>query len=265
MKEDFLHYIWKHKLVASRQLKTTKNESIQIINPGNHNHNTGPDFFNAQLKIDNQLWAGNVEIHVKSSDWFVHGHENDSNYDAIILHVVWEHDVDVYRKDNLLIPTLELKNYLDKNVITNYKKLFSTPQKWINCESDIASIDQFLLNNWLERLYIERLEQKSNIIQQLLDDSKNDWEAVLFKMLSKSFGLKVNGEAFLNLASSIDFSILRKEKQNLKSIEALLFGQAGLLNDNIQDGYYQVLKQEYDYLQVKHKLKSNFKSQNCLM
>jgi len=261
VKEDLLHYIWEYKLFAIEHLKTTQNETIQLINCGDHNHNTGPDFFNAQLEIDSQRWAGNVEIHVKSSDWYVHGHEKDSNYDTVILHVVWEEDVEVYRKDNSVIPTLELKNYVRKDILTNYQKLFSAPQKWINCEKEITSIDQFLLSNWLERLYIERLEQKSNLIQKLLDTSKNDWEAVLFKMLFKSFGLKVNGDAFLSLANSIDFSIVRKEKQNLMSIEALLFGQAVLLNDDIQEGYYQQLQKEYDYLQKKYQLQSISKSQ----
>ena len=261
MKEDLLHYIWKYKLFALEQLKTTQKEAVQLINSGNHNHNAGPDFFNAQIKIDNQHWAGNVEIHIKSSDWYVHSHEKDSNYDGVILHVVWEEDVAIYRKDNSPIPTLELKNYIHKDILTNYQKLFSKPQKWINCENEITSIDQFLLGNWLERLYIERLEQKSYLIQKLLDTSKNDWEAVLFKMLSKSFGLKVNGDAFLSIANSIDFSIIRKEKQNLTSVEALLFGQAVLLNDDIQDGYYQQLQKEYNYLQKKYQLQSISKSQ----
>ncbi len=261
MKEDLLHYIWKYKLFDVEQLKTTQKETIQLVNVGDHNHNTGPDFFNAQLKIDDQFWAGNVEIHIKSSDWYVHGHEKDSNYDTVILHVVWDDDVAIYRKDNSLIPTLELKNHVDKEILTNYKKLFSAPQKWINCEDDITSTDQFLLNNWLERLYIERLEEKSGLIQRLLDTSKNDWEAVLFKMLSKNFGLKVNGDAFLSIANSMDFSIVRKEKQNLMSIEALLFGQAVLLNDDIQDGYYQHLQKEYNYSQKKYQLQSNSKSQ----
>jgi len=262
VKEDFLHYIWKHKLLASQQLKTTKKETIQLLNSGQHNYNAGPDFFNAQLKIDNQLWAGNVEIHIKSSDWYVHGHEKDNNYDAIILHVVWEHDIAIYRKDNSAIPTLELKNYIDKKILANYEQLFSTPQKWINCENDIASIDKFLVNNWFERLYIDRLEQKSKLIQKLLNASKNDWESVLFKMIAKNFGLKVNADAFLSLANSIDFSILRKEKHNVKSIEALLFGQAGLLNDDaIHDGYYQSLQKEYNYFQKKYNLQPNDKVQ----
>ncbi len=261
MKEDLLHYIWKYKLFTVEQLKTTQKETIELINAGDHNHNTGPDFFNAQLKIAGQLWAGNVEIHIKSSDWYVHGHEIDNNYDTVILHVVWEDDVKIYRENNLPIPTLELKSYVNKEIISNYQKLFSTPQKWINCENEIHSIDQFLLNNWLDRLYIERLEEKSYLIQKLLDISKNNWEAVLFKMLSKNFGLKVNGDAFLNLANSIDFSIIRKERQDIVRIEALLFGQAYLLNDDIQDGYYQHLQNEYSYLRKKYQLLPNSKSQ----
>ena len=257
MKEDFLHYIWKHQLVATKELKTTQKENIIIKSAGNENYHAGPDFFNAQLQIGKQLWAGNVEIHIKASDWYVHGHEKDKHYDTVILHVVWEHDVEVYRKDNSSIPTLQLKEYVDKNILNKYQQLFATPQKWINCEKEIASVDIFLINSWLERLYIERLEQKSILIQELLHASKNDWEAVLFTMLSKNFGLKVNGDAFLKLASTIDFSIIRKERHRLESMEALFFGQAGLLNETIEDAYYQQLQKEYHYLQKKYTLKSN--------
>jgi len=256
MKEDFLHHLWKYKLFSSLKLQTTQNEAIVIVSSGQHNQNTGPDFFNAQLKINNQLWAGNVEIHVKSSDWYVHGHEKDVNYESVILHIVYEHDVDVFRKDNSVIPTLELKNYIDKDVLNNYKQLFSSNQKWINCEYDISSIDKFKLSNWLERLYIERLEQKSELIEQLLIDSNNDWEAVLFKLLAKNFGLKVNGDAFFSLAGQLDFSILRKEQHKLFSLEALLFGQANLLTETIEDSHYLQLQKEYEYLKSKYSLSS---------
>jgi hypothetical protein len=254
VREDFLHYIWKHNLVASTNLATTQNEAIQVLHSGIHNHHSGPDFFNAQLIIGKQRWAGNIEIHSKSSDWYVHGHEKDSSYDTVILHVVWEHDIDIHRKDNSTIPTLELKKYIDKTILKNYQHLFSASHKWINCENDLASVDTFLVDNWLERLYIERLEQKSILIQNLLNISKNDWEAVLFKLLSKNFGLKVNGDAFLQLANSVDFAVIRKERHRLESLEALLFGQAGLLNDTIQDGYYKQLQKEYRYLQKKYHL-----------
>jgi len=261
VKEDFLHFIWKNKLLNLGKLETTLNEEIQLINSGEHNYQAGPDFFNAQLLIDNQRWAGNVEIHIKSSDWYVHGHEKDANYDNVILHVVWEHDVEIFTKENAVLPTLELKKNIDENILKNYWNLFSKTRKWINCENEINTIDRFIIENWLDRLYIERLEKKSVEIQKMLDFSKNDWEAVLIKLLAKNFGLKLNGEAFLNLINSIDFSIIRKERENLEIVEALLFGQAGLLNENLQDTYGQKLLKEFKYLSKKYNLPKNNNSQ----
>lgn len=255
MKEDFLHYIWQHKLFTTTTLQTTTHKEIVIKKVGVLNTNAGADFFNAQLKIDNQLWAGNVEIHVKSSDWYVHGHEKDTNYDNVILHVVWEYDSPVYRSDNTEIQTLELSKYVAKDVFEKYQNLFSIPKKWINCEKDIHKIDDFTLNNWKERLYFERLEQKSGLILDLLSKSNNDWEAVLFKLLAKNFGLKVNGDSFLQVANSLDFSVVRKEGDTAEKLEALLMGQAGLLLDTKEDVYYNELKNEYHYLAKKHNLK----------
>lgn len=254
IKEDFLHYLWKYKLFSTENLQTTQKEIVVIKQSGEHNFNSGSDFFSARLRIGNQLWAGNVEIHIKSSDWYVHGHEKDSNYDNTILHVVWQHDVDVHRKDNSIIPTLELKPYIKKEVLNNYLQLFTAQNKWINCENEIYKIDKFQFSNWLDRLYIERLEEKSKQIQNLLLNSNNDWEAVLFKMLAKNFGLKVNADAFFNLANKIDYSLVRKQQHNLITLEALLFGQANLLNDAVQDPYYISLKNEYDYIKTKYKL-----------
>ena len=144
MQEDFLHYIWRYKKFDVSKLKTTNGDVLSIVSVGEYNQNAGPDFFNAQLKIDEQLWAGNVEVHVKSSDWYLHNHETDPNYDNVILHVVWEHDTDIYRKDNSVIPTLELKPYVSKEALNNYEKLFSKSQKWINCEHDFSSVDDFI-------------------------------------------------------------------------------------------------------------------------
>ncbi|MFD0836897.1 DUF2851 family protein [Mariniflexile aquimaris] len=257
MQEDFLHYIWKYKKFDFSNLKSTTNEPILVATVGQHNLNAGPDFFNAQLTIGQQLWAGNVEIHIKSSDWFLHNHEQDKAYDNVILHVVWEHDTEVFRKDNTAIPTLQLKDFTNKAVINNYEKLFSKNGKWINCENDFATVDDFVLNNWLERLYLERLERKSEVIQQLLNTTKNDWEAVFFIMLAKNFGLKVNGEAFFSVAKSIDFSIVRKTQSNIKSLEALFFGQAGLLEDDIQSAYYLELVKDYQFLKHKFNLENH--------
>ncbi|WP_203258959.1 DUF2851 family protein [Hyunsoonleella ulvae] len=254
MQEDFLHYIWKHRKFSTAGLKTSDGEAINIISNGQHNFNAGPDFFNAQVRIGKQLWAGNVEIHVNSSDWFLHNHEQDKNYDNVILHVVWEHDAEVFRKDNSTIPTLVLKDAIPKETLKSYDKLLRANKNWINCENDFADVDDFTINNWLERLYFERLERKSIEVIKLLEVSKNDWEAVLFKMLAKSFGLKVNGNAFLSLANSFDFSILRKSQSKILSLESLLLGQSKLLENAIEEPYYQSLQKEYQFLKQKFSL-----------
>lgn len=261
MKEEFLHYLWKYKFFTIKELKTSQNLPLEILNTGQHNFNSGPDFFNSKIKIGNQIWAGNVEIHIKSSDWYVHGHQSDTNYDNVILHVVWANDVEVFGSNNQVIPTLELSKIVSKDLIGKYQKLFSKPIQWINCENDIHSVDKFTLNNWLESLYFERLEQKSLEIQQLLKKCAYDWEATLFKLLAKNFGLKVNGESFLNLANSMEFKNVRKEQNNLNKLEALFFGQAGLLFDELEDGYYRILQKEYKYLQLKYDLKPLNKGQ----
>ncbi|KJD33458.1 hypothetical protein PK35_06270 [Tamlana nanhaiensis] len=254
MQEDFLHYIWKHKKFNITNLKTVTGAIVTIKSVGSHNLNSGPDFFNAQLQIEDQLWAGNVEIHVKSSDWFLHNHEIDAAYNNVILHVVWEHDTEVFRQDNTSIATLQLKDFIDDALLKSYKTLFNAENRWINCENEFSSVDDFVLTNWKERLYFERLEQKAGVVDGLLQSSKNDWEAVLFKMLLKNFGLKVNGEAFFSLANSVDFAVVRKSQHDLISLEALLFGQAGLLETDVQEPYFLKLVKAYNFLKTKFKL-----------
>ena len=254
MKENLLHFVWKLKLFSTAELKSTNGEIIQIISAGTANLNTGPDFLNAKLVINNQLWAGNVEIHLNSSDWYVHNHEIDENYDSVILHVVWEHTVDVFRKSNQPIATLALKNYISQELLDNYQQLFSKNKNWINCEKDIASIDSFIFTNWLERLYVERLENKSEQIHKNVTKLNNNWEAALFVLLAKNFGLKINSEAFMNFANSFDFSILRKVSSKLVQLEALFFGQAGMLSNDYESEYFENLKKEYNFLKVKFQL-----------
>ncbi|WP_024481569.1 DUF2851 family protein [Cellulophaga baltica] len=252
MREDFLHFIWKHKKLPITNLVSTGGEAIEIVQVGTHNHLAGPDFFNAQIRIGSQLWAGNVEIHIKSSDWYAHNHEQDENYDTVILHVVWEDDATVHRKDNIPIPTLALKTYLSPKLIKAYEALFSkSGKRFINCEKQISGLDSFVLKNWLDRMYFERLEEKSALILSLLKKSKNNWEEVLFVLLLKNFGLKINGDAFLSLAQSVDFTSVRKIGADTLQLESLLFGHAGLLDENNTDLYFKELKDEYQY--VKHK------------
>ena len=254
MQEDFLHFIWKHKKFHQEQLETTQYEPVEIWNVGTHNHNSGPDFFNAQIKIGDQLWAGNVEIHMNSSDWFQHNHENDPAYNNVILHVVYQHDTEVFRSDNSTLPTVELKPYLDEKTVAGYRELFSKQNKWINCETHFSEVHGFTINNWLERLFVERLERKSQTVFQLLEKTKNNWEAVLFVLLAKNFGLKVNGEAFQSLAESLDFNVIRKVQSNQMAIEALLFGQASLLDGEYEDSYFKSLSKEYQFLKQKFQL-----------
>ena len=256
MNEDFLHYLWKYKKIEMSNLRTTANEEVTLQSVGSHNtDNHGPDFFNAQIIINGQKWAGNVELHMKSSDWYVHNHEKDKAYDNVILHVVWEDDVEVFRRDSSAIPTLQLKDYLKKELIFKYQKLFNTSDtRWISCEKELSKVSKFVISNWQERLYLERLEYKSIVIQGLLDQSANNWEAVLFKLIAKNFGLKVNGDAFLSMANSFDFSILRKNSDDLGKIEALFFGQAGLLQKDHDNGYVKRLQADYSFLKNKFQL-----------
>ena len=253
MKEDFLHYIWKFKKMDVLNLKTSQQEPITICAVGQYLQLSGPDFFNAQVIIGNQKWAGNVEIHVKSSDWYLHNHERDAAYENVILHVVWEHDAAIFRQDNSEIPVLELKNYVDASLLNNYQVLV-TPKAWIYCENQLKYIDDFLLKNWQERLFFERLERKSKTITDLFSKTNNDWEAVLFALLAKNFGLNTNGESFLQLALSIPFAIIRKESFELENIEGLLFGAAGLLEADNEDNYPKDLKFRYYYLLHKYQL-----------
>ena len=254
MKEDFLHYVWKYQKFNSKGLRTENGESITVIDVGKHNTNSGPDFFNALLAIGNQVWAGNVEIHSFSSDWYVHQHERDPAYDTVILHVVWVYDAEVFRKNNTAIPTLVLKSMVPEGILSSYHHLFSKKQKWIPCENELSEQDDFMLNKWLERLFIERLEHKTIQIELELKSLNNHWEALLFRLLCKSFGLKVNGASFLSVAQSIDFSIVQKCQGRQDNMESLLLGQAGLLDGNKADGYYNFLQKKYCYLRRKYGL-----------
>lgn len=253
MKEEFLHYIWKYSLFNKKDLKTTEGKKVTVFSVGEQLHTAGPDFFNAKLEIQGQVWAGNVEIHVQASDWYLHNHQTDAAYDSIILHVVWDCDVSVFRGDNSEVSTIELKGLVPRNLLDNYTQMMGN-QKWIPCEDSIHLVDRFLIKNWLERLYFERLEQKSKLINKVLVDSNSDWEAVLFLLMAKNFGLKANGEAMFDLATSIGFSAFRKECLNQQSLEALFFGQANLLNQDIDIAYYKELQRDYKFLKSKYNL-----------
>lgn len=254
MKEDFLHYVWKYQKFIDFNLHSSGGEKIEIVKVGTPNINSGPDFLNSYIIIEGLLWVGNVEIHLNSSDWYAHHHEKDANYDNVILHVVWQHDVEVFRKDKTKIPTLELKKIVSKNSLDKYHYLFSKTKNWINCEKEIKNIDSFLLNNWLERLFFERLEAKYSTFEKEIKKDKSHWEKLLFTMLCKNFGLKVNGESFLSIAKSLPFSLIQKNKES-NNLEALLYGQARFFENKIDDNYFKDLKELYLFLASKYNLK----------
>jgi hypothetical protein len=252
MTEEFLHYIWKYKLLYN-DLKTTDNESIVIINPGIHNRDAGPDFFNAKIKIKDTIWAGNIEIHVNASDWHLHNHQNDLAYDNVILHVVFNSNKIILRNNGAPIPQLIINKCFDENIYINYQN-FIQNKNWIPCEKLIKDANPFTISNWLEYLLIERLERKTLELQEIFKRNHNSWEDAFYQLLAKNFGFKINSYPFEALAQSLPLTYLGKHKSNENQIAALVFGQAGLLNADLVDDYPQSLFSEYEFLRKKYKL-----------
>ncbi len=255
MRENFLHHLWKQQKFGTLQILTTENEAVTIIEPGNYNENAGPDFLNARLAIGETMWAGHIEIHIKASDWHRHGHGTDEAYSNVVLHVVWLRDVDILHADGSIIPVIQLKDHFSEDALEIFQSLFEWPKKWINCEADLIGIDKSIQKKWLYQMYLQRLELKSDFIKTILVQTKTNWETALFKVMSFAFGMQVNGSAFLSIANSFDFSLIRKLRDNIMNLEALLLGQAGLLDQPNQDNYLTELRALYTYLKHKFKLK----------
>jgi len=252
MNEEFLQYLWRYRLFQN-QINSSDGKKIEIIDTGEINFDAGPDFFNAKIRIDNTLWAGNVEVHINSSDWFKHKHHQNNAYNNIILHVVFEDDAIVRRKNGELIPCLELKGKFSKKLYFRYKD-FMLSKSWIPCEKQFSDVDPFVLNNWLDVLLIERLKTKIELIDCKLTANKNNWEKTFYECLASNFGFKVNTDAFELLAKSLPIKYLAKHKNSVFQLEAMLFGQAGLLNSNFNDGYPKQLYAEYQFLKNKFSL-----------
>jgi hypothetical protein len=249
MTEQLLQFIWQFRHFNSADLQCTNAQQIQIIHLGNYNTNQGPDFVNAKIKVDETVWAGNIEIHINASDWNAHKHSTDINYKNIILHVVWNNDVEL----TLPFPTLVLQNRVSGILLNRYKMLMQS-QKFIPCEEHISSVSDIVLMAWKERLLAERLQQKANSIQQYLQQNKQHWEETFWWLIARNFGAKINSDAFELIAKSLPLTILAKHKNQLHQVEALLFGQSGLLNKNFEDDYAMLLKKEYLFLQKKYQL-----------
>ncbi|MEE4198852.1 MAG: DUF2851 family protein [Bacteroidales bacterium] len=251
MKEEFLHYLWKYKLFHTSNLRTQTREKVDIIHPGIHNKDSGPDFFNARIKIGPTTWAGNVEIHLRSSDWYHHNHHLDKAYDNVILQVVQHHDQEVYLTNHTLVPTLEIR--FDEVLLKNYEQLLES-ESWVACEKDLNTVEDFVVQKWIEALAVERLEEKSLRIQAHLKQTQNNWEETFYQLMARNFGFKLNAGPFELLAKSLPLKVLAKHRDNLVQLEALLLGQAGFLEPEEGDEYYLTLKQEFNYLRHKFKL-----------
>ncbi len=251
MNEDLLHYVWQHKKFPLVGQKTTDGMQIEIIDVGQPNTNAGADFSNAKIRISELLWAGDVEIHLKASDWHRHGHNQNAAYNNVILHVVVESDCETFDTKGRKIPQFELK--IPDEIVKNLERLAKNPQ-FIPCEKSIVKIDAFTKKTWLESLLFERFIRKTSDIKSVLEKNENDWESALHQFLARNFGFGKNADAFTLLAKSLPLSYLRKHRDNLLQVEALLFGQAGLLPENPNDDYTQSLQREYTFLRQKFQI-----------
>lgn len=245
-------------------LHTTDNSLVSIEEKGLWNKlDSGPDFSMAKIKIQEQIWVGNVEIHVRSSDWDLHHHSSDKNYENVILHVVYEHDKEIGFLQSRNIKTLELKQYIPEEILSNYARLLEAGQNFIPCEKSIHLIREESIKFWLERLIIERLERKTKEIENEFTASNKNWEELLFKKMAYAFGLKINAESFEDWAHSFDFKILKKILSYPEYIHALFLGQAGFLEIKSQEEYVLNLQKNYSFLQSKFGLRpmkiNNFK------
>jgi len=253
MIEDILHFAWKHINIIPQQLLLDDKEKLEVISPGEHNFDSGPDFFNAKVRIGDTIWAGNVEIHINSSDWNRHGHQTDAAYDSVILHVVANNDTTVLNSKGAAVKTatIDYPNSLEWQL----QRLVAN-EYWIPCAQHINSYGELPLRMWLAALSAERLEQKTEQVHRWVNELKGSWEEAFYISMARSFGLKINALPFELLAKSIPLKTLAKIRNNLPSIEALLFGQAGMLHvhDHPHDTYYQMLRKEYEYLKKTHSL-----------
>ena len=246
--EQLLHYVWKHKIFPLKELKTTTGQQVEVIDTGLANTDAGPGFFNAKLKLDGVLWIGNIEIHERSSDWFKHGHHADAGYNSVILHIASEIDTEISRSNGERIPQIQL--ICPEAVRTNYKELLET-DSYPPCYRIVPSLPPFTSHSWMTALQMERFEQKATLLNERLKRCQGNWEDAFFITLARNFGFGLNGDAFETWAHQLPFRAVDKHRNDLFQIEAIFFGQAGILEDSDGDGYYLRLKKEYTYLQHK--------------
>jgi hypothetical protein len=255
MKESFLHFVWELQYFYKQNLTTCQGDDIQIIFPGTFNTDAGPDFSNAKIRIANIEWFGNIEIHIKSSEWYQHSHQTDPNYHNIILHVVWTNDKNILHKDGTVIPVIELKGRVDEKLILKYASMVNSPDL-IPCHKQFPFIAAIHKTGMLDKVLTRRIEHKAKEVKALLDRNKGDWEETAYQVLAKNFGFKINADPFLMLSQSLPLKTLSKHSDHLQHLEALLFGQAGFLEQDLKEDYPILLKNEYAFLSHKYALNS---------
>lgn len=248
MKEDFIYYLWENRLL-SLNLRTTDDEELTIISVGTRNHDSGADYNNARIKIGGTLWAGQVEIHVRASDWFRHRHQYDDNYNNVILHVVYENDTDM-----LKLPTLEIKDKFDISLFDNYIS-FVNSKNWIPCGELIGGIQRVTIVSWLDRMLVEHLEYECKDLNVRLMANNNDWEQTFYQRLMRYFGLKVNNDSFEYLSRILPLNLLLKHRDNEIYVESMMFGSAGFLLNEFSEEYPSLLKREFNMLRSKFGLR----------
>jgi hypothetical protein len=253
MREEFLHFIWLYQLFDHSRLKTEEGEVLLVLQPGVLNTHSGPDFSEARIRIGENIWVGNVEIHIKSTDWYAHNHHLDDAYNNVMLHVVYEDASPNGEKPKPNIPVLNLKGRIDLNKYLEWQKLVNRPD-WIPCTSTINTVPEIVKLQAIERMSVERLERKTEQVNQLQNKHYGNWEKTLFIMLARSLGAKVNAEPFQLLAELLSLNEIKKLKDKDLSIEAMLYGTAGLLIEAPQDEYTKALSNEYEFLKHKFKL-----------
>jgi hypothetical protein len=253
MNESFLHYLWQFQYFEKKNLVSTSGERITVLKTGTANSNAGPDFSNAKIKIGEVAWAGNVEVHVKSSDWYAHKHQTDGAYNNVILHVVWLDDKPVVLADGSLLPTLELKERVDEALLKEYKKLVNSASP-VACEKSFGSVEEIVKLSMLDKALLYRLETKAQWVDELLKSNTGDWVETTYQMMAKNFGFKVNAEPFFQLAKAVPYKTIQKQS-SLLQVEALLFGQAGMLITKTKDDYISTLYREYNLLAQKYALR----------
>ena len=254
--EKLLHYVWQHRLLPAKTLKTDRGETVDVIDPGLLNSNAGPDFFNAKVKVDGQLWVGNVEIHEHASDWYKHGHDEDANYDNVVLHVCGVLDDTARTKSGRALPQLQID--VPQNIADNYRELLAE-EAFPPCYRVIPNLPTLTVHGWLNALTAERLNEKCSRIDALLARTEGDWERTCFITMARNFGFGVNSEAFETWALNMPLSAAGKHRDDVFQVEALFFGQAGLLNDEMvkeerRDAYFLKLQKEYRFLKHKFSL-----------